>query len=86
MDIELRRLIRTKAVGDTPLLEVVRRHLHFHTIPGENADPVNAHSSCESAEKLMSFYLIRGDLNAEGSIWKCFFHYANELNYILRHR
>jgi len=82
--VERERLIRAKAVTDTPFLEVVRRHLDPYAIPRQDADPVDTHPPGERAEELVSLRLHTEDPDAEGGIWKCFFHNANELDDIFR--
>ena len=40
--------------GDTPLGQVVRRHLHFYLIAGKNLDVMHAHLARDMSEKLMA--------------------------------
>jgi|GEM_PF-2419484 hypothetical protein len=78
-------IIRTKAIDNATFLEIIGRHFHSHAVSRENANLVNAHSSCEMAEELMILGFFGSDTNTEGGIGKAFLNNANEFNDILRH-
>ena len=79
-------LVGPEAVDDAPFLEIVRRHLHFHAISGEDAHAMHAHTTGKMAQKLMIFCLFGKDPDAERGIWVTFLYHANELNDRLTHK
>ena len=78
--------IRRETVGNAPFFQIVRRHFQLHTIAGENADSVNAHSSCKRAEQGMTQCLFTGNPDSKGRVWKAFFYEAFQFDDVLRHR
>ena len=74
-----------EAVDDPPLLQVIRRHFHFHAISGENAHAMHAHASRKMTQKFMIFGFFTRDPDTERGIGKGFFHNAEEFYDVFGH-
>jgi hypothetical protein len=74
-----------QAIGDSAFLKVIGSHLDFHAVTREDAHAMDPHATGECAEKLVILRLVGDNPDTEGSVWKTFFHNADEFNDIFGH-
>lgn len=79
-------LIAPVTVHDASFLEIVRRHLDFDAVSGEDADPPHAHAPGEVTENAVILCFAAQDPDREGRIGETLLYNADELNDILTQR
>ena len=73
-------LVRSVAIHNASLFQVIGGHLDFHAVAGEDSNAMEAHAPGKMAKDLVVLCLIRQDADAESGIGKGLFYNANELN------
>src|SRR3989344_7321707 len=79
-------LIRPVAEADSPLFEIIGRHLYLHPVAGENAHAVYPHASRQRAQNHMILRLGTKDAYLERRVRERFFHNSDKFDYVLRHK
>lgn len=83
--VEVYLLIRTETVHNATFFQIIRRHLNFDAITGQNAYAIDAHAPCQRAVQHMILRLGTKYFDAKRGIWKGFFNHADEFYNVLRH-
>jgi len=80
------RLVRAETVDNAPLIQIVGRHLHPDFVSRKDVYPVDPHAARQVTEELVILRLGTQNPDAERGIREGFFHDADELNDIFRHK
>lgn len=79
-------VVGAEAIDDAALLQVVRRHLYFHTVTGEDADLIHTHASGQMTEKFVILGLVGCDADSERRVGITLLYDADEFDDIFGHR